>query len=178
MILVKKIFACSALNISQILTRLNKWLSLNKPAVFGFSENRLIKQNEKSRKDIINLQSAMEEMESTLDDFPVSHHFAPGVYARQMFLPKSNVIIGKIHKHAHLNILSKGKVAVSTEGGLEEITAPATFTSYAGTKRAVHVIEDTIWTTIHVTNETNLDKIEDEVIAKDFDEIDKIGEQV
>ena len=75
-----------------------------------------------------------------------------------MFLPEGHAIIGKIHKHAHLNIISKGLVVVSTEDGTQELEGPVTFTSYAGTKRAVLVLKDTIWTTIHVTNETDLDK--------------------
>jgi len=148
--------------------------------VKGFSDNRLIKRDKESIDKIFNLQSIMEDMPSTLDQFELTHHFAPGCYAREMALPKGNVIIGKIHKHAHLNILQKGKVSVSTEDGNKEMTAPCVFTSYAGTKRAVYVIEDAIWITIHVTDKTNLDDIEAEIIAKDFDELEegnmKLGE--
>jgi hypothetical protein len=32
----------------------------------------------------------------------------------------------------------------------------------------VYALEDTVWTTIHITEETDLDKIEDYVIAKDY----------
>ena len=113
----------------------------------------------------------MSTMDSTLDQFPITHHFAPGVYAREMFLPAGHTIIGKIHKHAHLNIISQGVVVVSTEEGSKELKAPCTFTSYAGTKRAVFIKDDAIWTTIHVTEKTDLDEIEDELIAKSFDEI-------
>lgn len=140
----------------------------------GFSDNRAIEQSAESRAKILDLQNAMMTMESALDAFPVTHHFAPGVYAREMFLPADHTIIGKIHKHAHLNIISKGKVIVSTEDGTRELDAsdgPVTFTSFAGTKRAVYVIKDTVWTTIHVTDETELDKIEDEIIAESYDDL-------
>lgn len=143
-----------------------------KVSVEGFSDNRMIEQSDENRDNILKLQGEMEKMPSALDDFPVTHHFAPGVYAREMFLPANHTIIGKIHKHAHLNIISKGRVVVSTEEGSKELVAPCTFTSYAGTKRAVYVKEDAIWTTIHPTDETDLRKIEDEIIAKDFDELD------
>jgi len=138
----------------------------------GFSDNRLIKQNDEFREKITDLQNTMLEMESTLDEFKLTHHFAPGVYAREMFLPQGHTIVGKIHKHAHLNIIQKGIVVVSTEEGSKEMSGPCVFTSYAGTKRAVYIKEDAIWITIHVTDETDLEKIEDQIIAKDFDAIE------
>lgn len=142
--------------------------------VKGFSDNRLIHQSADTKAKILCLQDAMGEMESALDKFPVTHHFAPGVYAREMFLPADHAIIGKIHKHAHLNIISKGRVIVTTENGKDELTGPCTFTSYAGTKRAVYVLEDTIWTTIHVTEKTDLAEIEEEIIAKSYDDLPKL----
>lgn len=138
----------------------------------GFSDNRLIKQNDEFKEKITDLQNTMLEMESTLDEFKLTHHFAPGVYAREMFLPQGHTIVGKIHKHAHLNIIQKGIVVVSTEEGSKEMSGPCVFTSYAGTKRAVYIKEDAIWITIHVTDETDLEKIEDQIIAKDFDAIE------
>ena len=108
-------------------------------------------------------------MDSALDKFPLTHHFAPGLYAREMFLPANHAVIGKIHKHSHLNILVKGRVIVATEDGKKELKGGDVFTSYAGTKRAVNVLEDTIWITLHPTNETDLEKIEDELITKSYD---------
>jgi hypothetical protein len=103
---------------------------------------------------------------------PVKHHFAPGSYGREMSLPAGLVVVGKIHKHAHVNVISKGRVQVFTEhGGLQELCAPCTFVSVPGTKRVVHVIEDTVWTTVHVTDKTDLAEIEREVIATEFSEV-------
>lgn len=143
--------------------------------VEGFSDNRVIKQSKKNRDKIVELQDEMMRMKQTLDLFPLIHHFAPGVYAREMSLPAGHTIIGKIHKHAHLNIVSKGVVVVSTEEGSKELKAPCVFTSYAGTKRAVFIKEDAVWITIHITEKTDLREIENELIAKDFN--DFAGEQ-
>lgn len=141
----------------------------DEPKVNGFSDNRMIEQSAENKAAIMNLQAVMEGMESALDQFPLTHHFAPGVYAREMHLPAGHVIVGKIHKHAHLNIIQKGVVVVSTEEGRKEMVGPCVFTSYAGTKRAVYIREDAIWLTIHVTEETDLDKIENEVIADSYE---------
>jgi hypothetical protein len=105
-------------------------------------------------------------------DCPLKHHFAPGAYGREIFIPKDSLIVGKIHKHSHLNMLMKGRVSVLTEEGPKMLEAPLTMVSPAGTKRVVYTHEDTVWVTVHLTNETDLGKIEDEVIAKSFEEFE------
>ena len=101
-------------------------------------------------------------------DVPIKHHFAPGVYAREMFVPAGTLLTGKIHKTEHLNIISQGHFSVSNMGESMDIYAPHTFVSPAGTKRAIYAHEDSTWTTIHVTEETDLDVLEDEIIAENF----------
>jgi hypothetical protein len=106
------------------------------------------------------------------DCFPLKHSFAEGVYVREIFLPAGCVLTGKIHKHSHPNFLMSGKVEVFTEeDGLQTLEAPLSMISKAGTKRVVRAITDTVWITVHVTEETDLDKIEDHVIAKNFEEL-------
>lgn len=105
-------------------------------------------------------------------ELPIQHNFAPGVYARTMCARAGSLIIGKIHKTSHLNMLLAGSVRVVTEHGSEIINAPCVFTSQPGTQRVGYVLEDLIWTCIHVTDETDVAKIEDFVIAKSYDELD------
>lgn len=112
-------------------------------------------------------------------EMPLQHVFAPGAYARTIFIPAGSVIVGKIHKHQHLNILSMGHVTVFTEGGGEEdLQGPLTMVSPAGTKRAVYAHTDTVWTTIHLTNETDLAKIEEHVIAKTYEEYEQFAQSI
>lgn len=127
------------------------------------------------RNKLYQLQEAVGSLPEV--DCPLQHLFAPGVYIRTIFIPKGTVIVGKIHKHSHGNILSQGSVSVMTEGGgVEELTGPISMVSPAGCKRAVYAHTDAVWTTIHPTAETDLDKIEDEVIAKDFQEYERFIE--
>lgn len=137
------------------------------------------------RDNVLNVEHGMKQMiasgeiKDTLPDCTLTHYFSPidekygcCTYAREMFIPKGTLIIGKIHRHAHLNIISKGKVSVATEFGTKYLEAPCTFISEVGLKRAVVAIEDTIWTTIHLTNknsEDDLAEIEDEVIAPTYE---------
>lgn len=136
----------------------------------------------KFRESILALQGEPRPM---LEECPLKHYFTPKdvkfgchAYAREIFLPKGSLVIGKIHKHAHLNFLMKGKVSVNTEFGVKYIEAPSIFVSEVGLKRAVLAVEDSIWCTVHLTEnsgEENLDKIENEVIAKTYDELGLIA---
>lgn len=105
---------------------------------------------------------------------PLTHLFAPGVYGRQIFIPKDSLIVGKIHKFAHLNFLMKGKVTVATEEGPVQLEGPLMMVSKAGTKRVVYTHEDTWWATVHLTNETDLEKIEEEIIAPSYASYDAL----
>lgn len=140
---------------------------------------------EQRRQRILHLEATMlahPQCDKECKDFPVKHFRAPGMIARQMFLPKGGVIVGKIHKHAHLNHITFGHVRVETEHGPMEIKGPHTFTSEVGTKRVVVVLEDTMWTTFHLNpndydpdSEEDMRKLEDEIIAKSYEEVPTIG---
>lgn len=92
--------------------------------------------------------------------FPVKHHFAPMQYAREMLIPKDTLVVGMVHKQSHVNIVSAGTCTVYSTGvGEEYIQAPCTFVSHAGVQRVIVAHEDTVWTTVHVTDKTDPDDI-------------------
>lgn len=101
----------------------------------------------------------------------VQHTFSPGCYTRTMFIPKGTRIVGKIHRHAHTNIISVGAVQVLTEWGVQEYEGFCIFVSEPGTKRVVHAVQDTVWSTVHLTNETDLAIIERDIIAEDYTDL-------
>lgn len=98
-------------------------------------------------------------------DLQVKHYFSDGLYARELFIPKGTILTGKIHKHANLNIMSKGDMSVMTDQGMKRVKAPFTIVSPPGTKRIAYAHEDTVWTTIHATEETDLEAIENYFVA-------------
>lgn len=130
-----------------------------------------------SRDGIMEMQAILEQvpMGAALDEtFPLVHRFADDVYAREILLPKDSIVIGKIHRYGHLNVITKGRVSVLTELGVEELVAPCTFISKPGTKRVVYAHEDTVWTTFHGTKHTDVDKVEEDIICKSFEEFDRL----
>jgi len=110
-------------------------------------------------------------IEAIMKEYPqvelkVIHHFSKGVYARELHIPAGVILTGEIHKFENLNILSKGKIQVLIDDTVQEIEAPFTVVSPAGTKRIARALEDCVWTTIHGTEEIDVDIIEKTFIAK------------
>ena len=124
------------------------------------------------REKIARLEFVLSKMEQI--DPPLKHTFTTGVYVREIFIPKDSVIVGKIHRHDHINFISYGDVTVLTKDGLKRIIGPCTMVSTAGTKRALYAHEVTVWTTIHAnpTEERDLEKLEDFIIAKTYNALE------
>ena len=101
---------------------------------------------------------------------PLKHVFAEGIYLRELRLEAGTTAVGKIHKEDHIVFLLHGTVAVATDNGVEEYTAPCYIKSPAGIKRVAHAITDIIWVNIHAnpTNTQDLEKLENNIIAKDY----------
>lgn len=130
---------------------------------------------EKLPANMLEMHSKIDNLEEALRrgptlDLPVKHYFSEGVYARELFIPKGTVLTGKIHKYTNFNIMSQGELSVLTESGIVRIKAPFTVVSPPGTRRVAYAHEDTIWTTIHGTYETDVDKIEEKFIAQTYQE--------
>lgn len=86
------------------------------------------------------------------------HHFAQGLYAREVTLPEGSTAIGYRHAQEHICIISQGRVQVVSEAGVVEIAAPATLVIPAGRKNCVHALEETVWTTIHASDAATPDQ--------------------
>ena len=123
----------------------------------------------KSYIDVVrNVQQQVTD-KSELIDVPVVHHFAPNVYMRQMDAAAGTLVVSKMHRTEHMNILLKGSVTIATENGIEFLKAPLVLKSAAGTKRIGYFHEDSSWITVHPTDSTDLDVIEQEVIVPDYE---------
>ena len=126
------------------------------------------------RDKVIAVEDILRPLPGTVgpEAFPLKHSFAEGLYGREIFVPKGYLIVTKIHRFSHITVILKGKCSVLQEDGIKIVSAPQYFITPAGTKRMVYVHEDTEWLTVHATRETDLDRIEDELIAKSFDDLD------
>lgn len=133
------------------------------------------------RQDILKLEQSIRELPNAetsedLNERLLEHFFAPYVYGRKMIIPAGYVIVGKIHKHAHLNVITRGLIKVVTEFGDELYEGPRIWISEPGTKRAVYALEDTEWLTIHpnLDDTTDLEALEEYVIAESYEQFDRL----
>lgn len=125
--------------------------------------------NQEFRSTIEDLEKSFEKSPDVIKvEIDTQHHYAHGVYSREVLIPKGCTLTGKIHRHSCINVITKGKITVETENGQKLITAPAVLISPPGTKRAGYAHSDTIWMTFHHTEQTNHELIEQEVIAKSY----------
>ena len=129
------------------------------------------------RDRILELEKSMQTLPDSygmaeFNEGKIKHHFATGVYGRELFIPKGNVIVSKIHKAKTFNIIVSGRIAViCPHKGYNVYEGPHTFVSEPFTKRLVIALEDTLWITSHgYSGSEDLNQVEDEIIAKDFSE--------
>lgn len=102
---------------------------------------------------------------------PVKHHFAKGLYCREILIPKGTRIVGKIHATEHFNTIVQGECLVITTTEEKHIKAPYLWVTKAGEQKAVLALTDVIWQTYHVTDKTDIDEIEKDVIVERFEDL-------
>jgi hypothetical protein len=114
-----------------------------------------------TREQIVIFENYLRKMEQM--EIPANHHFAPGLYAREIFIPKGAFLTGAAHKTEHL-IVFDGDIHVWTEGGMTRLTGHHTLVSKPGAKRVGYAFGDTWCTCFFHTDKTDIDAIEDELL--------------
>lgn len=138
----------------------------------GTARDRILQAEEMMRAKI-----AEGGLVENTNEMPLIHNFIPGAYARELHIPAGTMVVGKIHRKPCFNVVMTGVITVLTEDGVKTITAPAFFRSEGGVKRVVYAHTDTVWINVHPTVETDLEKLEAELIAPDFESIGRIDAQ-
>lgn len=97
-------------------------------------------------------------------DCPLFHHFAPGVYIREVVMPKGTFVVGHCHKTEHFNVVLAGKASVMMGDEVHHVTAPAIIKSGPGVRKVFYVHEELRWATVHSTPETDVQKLEEDLV--------------
>jgi hypothetical protein len=92
-----------------------------------------------------------------------THHFSPGLYAREIFIPAGTVLTGAAHKTEHLAVCV-GDITVWTDEGMVRLTGHHILPSKPGAKRVGYAHADTWFTCFHATELTDLTQLEAELI--------------
>lgn len=135
------------------------------------ADGSLIQQGEKrhmlSKAGVEELEGALLQVAGSTEcsRLRLSHHFAPGIYVREIFMPAGEFVIGAEHTTEHFNVVLTGRASIIADGKVVEVVAPATFVSRAGVRKVLQIHEDMIWQTIHANpeNETDTTKLESQL---------------
>ncbi len=98
-------------------------------------------------------------------EMPLTHRFIQGGYGREISIPAGTLATTKIHRFEHFFVILRGKVRTWTvNDGVQEFNAPYVGITKSGTRRVVFAVTDVEWITFHRTDNTDLNKIEAEII--------------
>jgi hypothetical protein len=118
--------------------------------------------------DFLN-QADVEILKLPPRECPLIHRFTPGMYIREIFMPKDTILTTLLHLTTHPFFVLQGDVSVYYNGiPTQRYKAPYTGITEAGTRRMLLTHEDTIWTTCHVTDLTDPDEIIESITSRDF----------
>jgi len=131
-----------------------------------------------SEGSVLEVVGKMLEMEQA--DCPVTHHFGPNIYMRQLDIKAGTFSVGHYQKTEHLNFLVKGRVLMMLDdGSVNEVSAPYIYTGKPGRKVGL-IMEDMTWLNIYSTNETDIDTLEATYLdkASEWGDSDFINKQL
>jgi quercetin dioxygenase-like cupin family protein len=107
-------------------------------------------------------------LELTQVVMPTKHFLLEGMYLRQILIPSGTAFIGRKHKKPHYFMCLKGGAMVTLEDGtIGNLQAGMILMSPPGVQRAGVTYEDTIFVTVHRTDETRLEDIESDCTERD-----------
>ncbi len=119
-----------------------------------------------TREHIEDLQRVMLGMPQA--QLPTLHHFADGVYVREMHCEPETLIVGKVHKREHFFFLATGEMTLTGDGQApRRVKAPFLCVSGPGVKRAGYAHTACHVVNIHRTDSRDLDEIEAELTEPD-----------
>jgi len=126
----------------------------------------------KSLNGYIEHESGQPQSSEFKERFPLKQTLEGGLYTRQVFAPKGNLIITMIHKQQHPSFLLKGKVSYLTDAGeVKTIVGPHIIHTQTGTQRVIYTHEDTDWCCVYKTDATTFEEAEADVYASTYKEL-------
>lgn len=95
------------------------------------------------------------------------HHFAAGVYIKQMALRRGHYAETHEHNYDHFGLLGSGEAVVELEGECKVHVGPCVIEIRAGKKHKITALTDIEWFCIHATDETDPEKVDAVLIKGD-----------
>ena len=150
-----------------MLRRIKKWLSRNKKEVVNIP-------NKDYRIALLIAEKSIKNSPGckTTEFFKTEHSFSDGMYTRKTTVPKGYLFLTFIHKKSH-PAFHVGDVTMIEPTGNRRVKGIHTFITPAGTQRVCYAHEESYCITTHLNpnNERDIDKIEDFLYARHYNEL-------
>jgi hypothetical protein len=106
-----------------------------------------------------------------INDNGLREYFLDGMYFRELFIPAGVAIVSKLWNRERMWVIAKGEVTFTSELGTQRVEGPITLQAPFGSKVALYAHQDTTWLAIARTNAACSEEVEDDLVAKDYDEL-------
>jgi len=99
---------------------------------------------------------------------PIDNLFTPNLYTRICNIPKGTFLTSENHKTEHPFFIMSGRIQVANIETNEAVIYEAPFIGVTkpNTRRMLYALEDTVWATCHVTTETDIEKIGEQILEQ------------
>ena len=105
-------------------------------------------------------------------DLELRHTFVPGIYIREMLVPKGVLMVGKVHLTSDPYVFLSGAMRVFTpEGGTVTLTAPHYGITATDVQKVGYVLEDSHWINYHALSDKEEEAIKDGISEDDLVEM-------
>ncbi len=120
---------------------------------------------------VAEMHAKIDDLESMLvcmpePDHRTIHGFSRGLYSRTFVMPAGSIYTSKIHRTEHHFVVRRGLCSVLNvlTNTWEHLSTGHMGITKPGTRRVLVIHEETTWTTFHPTEETDLGKLEEQLI--------------
>jgi hypothetical protein len=120
----------------------------------------------------LDMLGAVERLQAELVKMPqyepeTRHHFHGGMYCREVWRDVGVLVVGRVHRKEHFYMVVTGTVLITTDEGVQRVTAPTLLLSKPGARRAVYSETPALCMTFHRTNATTVEDAEIELVEEE-----------
>ena len=118
--------------------------------------------------DIHDVEDALLEQEQA--PVPLEESIVNGMYVRKIIIPAGTVLVSKVWLEPYLDIMVSGDITVYTEHGTKRLKGLNVLPGRKLRKRVGLSHEDTVWITVHRTEELSTEHLEFSMTADSVEE--------
>jgi quercetin dioxygenase-like cupin family protein len=94
------------------------------------------------------------------------HHFATGIYAKEIRVPAGRYILSHAHTYDHFSFLCKGRAEVEVDGKKTEYQPGSIIIIVRGQRHIIKALDDIVWFCVHASEVTDPEKIDETLIER------------